>query len=534
MRSSFSQAVPAIVVAVLLAGCTSAPSPAPIVAPSSGPQASPSGLAAGSPTVTLAPNPTPASSAPTPEPPAGPSGWPYTLDDAEPIFGLDGTVYFLARDAAGAYQRVVGALNAAGHMKPGWPIEPRAGSDFGSLAVGPDGSVYMEERGGLAVGNVVHRLDALGRDLPGWPFDLPKDFTCPAGEPYNTDDPRTPAVDDPCYPPRLDIAANGVAYLTNHRATGPLLLAIHPSGTIVPGWPVVLDDQDWSQPQLGSDGSMYLVGRPTGTPTYHPTRGVIDNDAELWAIGPNGTQRSGWPVPVPNVRGFVIGPNGDVVVSSLIDDVGELCPNPRRTVFTVIGPDGRTRPGWPRGSTGHASSPVVGADGTIYYVSATAKVYAHDRAGEVKAGWPVAAPGATNGCGPERPHLAPDGTIHVVGDRVYARSADGGTPAGWPYRPAGDLIGPCIDSECVGEHVNPVFGPDGTVYVVTYRTGAAGVRAEVLAIDPRGQLKPGWPYRVPFDPKAIGLGLSIAPDGRLFVRGGDLLLALDPDGSISN
>jgi outer membrane protein assembly factor BamB len=528
MRSSFSRVVPAIVVTLLVAGCTSAPSPAPTL-PSrpSAPSGSPSTAAVASPIVTLAPNP-------TAEPPAGASGWPYTLDDADPVFGPDGTVYFLTRDAAGAYQRVAGALDTAGHVKPGWPMEAPSGSDFGSLTVGADGTVYMEERGGPTVGNLLHRFDALGRDLPGWPFDMPADFTCPDGAPYNTDDPRTPAVDDPCYPPRVDVAANGVAYLTNHRATGPLLLAIHPSGTIVPGWPVSLDDKDWSLPQLGPDGSVYLVGRPTGTPTYHPTRGVIDTDAKLWALGPNGTQRSGWPVPVPNIRGFLIGPNGDVVVSSLIDDVGELCSNPRRTVFTVIGPDGQIRPGWPRGSTGHASSPVVGADGTVYYVSATAKVYAHDRAGEVKSGWPLAVPGASNGCGPENPHLAPSGTVHVVGDEVYAASPDGGTPAGWPHRPAGELVAPCIDSECIGGHEAPVFGPDGTVYLLTYQTDAARVRAEVIAIDPRGQLKPGWPFRVPFDPKTAGVGVSVSPDGRIFVRGGDQLLALDPDGSISN
>ena len=167
-------------------------------------------------------------------------------------------------------------------------------------------------------------------------------------------------------------------------------------------------------------------------------------------------------------------------------------------------------------------------------MSATAKVYAHDRAGEVRAGWPVAAPGAAHGCGPERPHLAPDGTIYVVGDQLYGRSASGATPAGWPYRPAGDLIGPCIDSECFGDHVNPVFGPDSTVYLVTYRTEAAAVRAEVIAIDPAGRLKPGWPYRAPFDPKATGLDLSVSPDGRLFLRGGDRLLALDRDGSLAN
>ena len=58
---------------------------------------------------------------------------------------------------------------------------------------------------------------------------------------------------------------------------------------------------------------------------------MIDDDAQLWAFGANGRPRSGWPVPVPDIRRYQIGSQGDVVVWSLIDDVGELCHNPRRT-----------------------------------------------------------------------------------------------------------------------------------------------------------------------------------------------------------
>ncbi len=161
-----------------------------------------------------------------------------------------------------------------------------------------------------------------------------------------------------------------------------------------------------------------------------------------------------------------------MVTRALIDDVGELCSDPRRTLFTAIGVDGKTLPGWPRGSTGLASRPVVDADGNVYYVSATGNVYAHDRAGEVKAGWPVAVPGSANGCGPASPYLAPDGTIYVLGDHVEARSADGHARPGWPYRPDGLLTGSCsetgMDTDCVSYPHAPAFGPDGTVYLIVY------------------------------------------------------------------
>jgi len=52
-------------------------------------------------------------------------------------------------------------------------------------------------------------------------------------------------------------------------------------------------------------------------------------------------------------------------------------------------------------------------------------------------------------------------------------SPDGHSPSGWPYRPAGQLIGPCLDSECFGGHGAPAFGPDGTVYLVFYDPDSA-------------------------------------------------------------
>ena len=198
--------------------------------------------------------------------------------------------------------------------------------------------------------------------------------------------------------------------------------------------------------QVAPDGNLFAVRRPVGMPIFDPSRGMIDDDAQLWAFGSTGEARPGWPVPVPNINHYQVTPQGDVVVRSFIDDLGELCNNPRRTVFTVIGPDGRTRPGWPRGSRGYASSPAIGDDGTLYYVSATHRVYAHDRTGEVKDGWPVLVPGAAGGCGPPTPHIGRDGTIFVAGDALAALTPDGIALSGWPFRPAEQVSPPCLDS----------------------------------------------------------------------------------------
>ncbi len=515
MRSSFLRVTTTVIVGLLVAACAPAASPAPITTP---PPSVPPTTPATSATLTALPTTAPIA---TPEPSRAPTGWPYTvLGDSQPVFGPDGTIYILARDGQGEYQRIAIALDAAGHVKPGWPVEAPGGSFFGSLAVGPDGSAYINECGGPEIGCAVHRLGVDGRDLPGWPYKVPVDFACPAI--------------DQCYLSILDIEPSGGAYLTSGSPDGLGVIAIDARGDTMPGWPIVLDDYDWSDPQLGPEGTLFVIRRPIGTPTWDPSRGRIDENAELWAFGSNGKPRSGWPVPAPDIGRYLIGPQGDVVVWSLMNDIGELCSHPRRTVFTVLGPDGRTWPGWPRGSTGFASFPALGDDGTLYYVSATHKVYAHDRTGEIKNGWPVPVPGAADACGSRSPYVAPDGTIHVVGEEVSALTPDGRALAGWPYGPVATADAPCFDSECYGGPTATAIAPDGTVYVVVYQTESTGVRAEVVALDRQARLKPGWPYRVPFDANTVSVGASVSPDGRLIIRGGDQLLALDPDGRISD
>ena len=513
MRTAPSRVATTLVIGLLVAACAPAASPtASMAAGPTAPAASPVASAVPSAVITMAP-------AATPESSAAPSGWPYTVGDNETIFAPDGTTYFLTRDAQGEYQRIAVALDTAGHVKSGWPIEARADSYFGYLAVGSDGSVYLDECGGPESCEL-HRLGADGQDVTGWPFEVPDDFAC-----------RAPGQ---CSFGVL-VEPSGGVYLTQQGADEQRVIAIDPQGDMRPGWSLVLDDHAWSDMRVGPNGTLFAIRRPVGTPTFDPDQGVIDDDAQLWAFGSNGKPRAGWPVPAPDIRGYGFGPQGDVVIWSLIDDMGELCPGPRRTVFTVLEPDGATRSGWPRGSTGYASFPALGADGTLYYVSATHKVYAHDRTGEVKDGWPVLVPGAANGCGPGTPHVAPDGTVYVAGDELAALSPNGVALSGWPYRPATQVSPPCLDSECFGgPAVGGIIAPDGTPYVVVHQADPSGVRAEVIALDREGRIKAGWPYRVPFDANAITVWASASPDGRLFVRGGDQLLALDPDGRLAD
>ena len=79
------------------------------------------------------------------------SAWPVTFETGRqfaPAVASDGTIYLVTGDEDG--QLV--ALDRGGHVKPGWPIDEEPGADFGSPAVGPDGSVHVEECAGAKVG----------------------------------------------------------------------------------------------------------------------------------------------------------------------------------------------------------------------------------------------------------------------------------------------------------------------------------------------------------------------------------------------
>ncbi len=433
------------------------------------------------------------------------------------MFGPGGTAYLLAAppEAAGDDQRSLVAVDAAGRIMPGWPITEAVGSDFGELAAGPVGSLYVEECGARLVGCVLHRFGPDGVEPPGWPFDVPASSACLSGDQCSS---------------YLVIGSGGTAYLSSwHRTRRQTqLIAIDGDGRVMPGWLVAVDDPYGQRavPQLGADGTFFILSG-------------FDEPANAWttlsAFAPDGSPPLGWPVSLPAIAGFRVGPGGTVVVVSytpVADPSQEgLCANASRTVFTALGADGRTLPGWPRGSKGYASGPVIDAEGAVYYLSALGNVYAHDRSGVVKAGWPVSVPDVYPGCGFYGPYLGPDRTVYVLGAEVDAILPDG---SGWRYRPTDGFRWPCsvgFDTDCVPLPAAPAFSPDGTVYIAVPKSDSS----ELIALDHEGRVKPGWPYPLAVDPKTTPAPvLTVSPDRRLYVGLGDtMVLAIDPDGQMS-
>jgi len=188
------------------------------------------------------------------------------------------------------------------------------------------------------------------------------------------------------------------------------------------------------------------------------------------------------------LHGFAVAPDG-VVAWWYEGYRGEdIQINARRTVYTQIGQDGTVLAGWPRGSSGAASGPIVSDAGNLFYVSATGKVWGHDRRGEIIDGWPYQL------AYPVAPAFRPDGAlIFLEESRIVVLDGHGRSIGHWPYRVRGTLMAQGCDTPGFPEPLD-AMSPDGTLYIASWDDEA---RSSVVALHPDGSIEDGWPYLVP-------------------------------------
>lgn len=225
-----------------------------------------------------------------------------------------------------------------------------------------------------------------------------------------------------------------------------------------------------------------------------------------------------------------VGADGTVYVGSWDDNI------------YALNPDGSPKWQVPTGNFIFCS-PSIGSDGTVYVSSTDGYVYAVNPDGTIK--WRF----ESGGFGNSSPALAPDGTIYIgaYDNNLYAITSTGNLK--WKFN-----IGQSCDS-------SPAIGPDGTIYVGSdddllyaltpggtlkwvYVTGnvvtsAPAIGADgtiyigcqdnnVYAIDVKGNLK--WSYPTG---NQIWSSPCIGPDGTIYVGSTDNnLYALTPQGAL--
>lgn len=316
--------------------------------------------------------------------PDGALKWKYTTGLRRPIrgspaIGPDGTIYFVVEVGTSEippppkYEELV-AVSAAGEYKWKSKITEDSILEIGCLtpAIGADGTIYVNGSGTYAfnpdgtlkwriAGNVVH---------------------------------SSPAV-----------AADGTIIAAFEAAGGTVtgLQAIKPDGTLKWSYPpfayfIV------SSPVLGSDGTIYIGAKESGT----------SNQRVMLAITSTGTLE--WK--------YVATTEGDIRGSAAVDSDGTIyfgTTHAAQNHIYALKPDGSLK--WKYntyqdvlGSYGHDlySSPAIGADGLIYFFSEYGYIYAFNRDGTIN--WKDATiSNNTMSYVWSSPAIAGDGTLYVGG-----------------------------------------------------------------------------------------------------------------------
>ena len=356
----------------------------------------------------------------------------------------------------------------------------------------------------------IHRTDDSGGEAVGWPV----------------------TVDGPCFD--LRTGPDGIAYVGCSPAAGAMLHVLDLEGRPVDGWPVqvpgAIPSVGWndfsigcgsgrSAIELGSDGSVYVAISTAAAASVH-------------VFNPDGRPRDGWPQTIPGdapgqdgfggdgCRGFAL-LDDDGVVAWGYDGVEEAIElRADRTEFTSWSVDGQLRPGWPQGSTGAASGPLLDSDGGITYVSATGKVWSHDDAGKIRPGWPYQLDHAAP------PFAARDGRVVAIEeteesvDRLVMLGRDGKPVGGSPIDLPSKVETACIfgDTPCAGI-VFPAFADDGTIYLALASPrgdDATDQGGAIIALDPDGRVVDGWPVQLA--PRTHALELSVDVEDRLVAK----------------
>ena len=338
-------------------------------------------------------------------------------------------------------------------------------------------------------------------------------------------------VDGPC--PVLRTGVTGLGYVGCSTAEGVTVHVLDLQAREVAGWPMrlpgTLASVSWndfsivcgigrSAVQVAVDGAVHVA---------------ISRGPQAWlhVVEADGTPRAGWPQAIPGdapgpdgsggdgCRGIAIGDDDTVFAWGYEDIEMGMELTARRTEFTSWSPDGAVRPGWPRGSVGAASGPVVDAEGGLTYVTAAGRVWRHDARGEIRPGWPYQLPR------PTPPYIAPDGRIAlVVGepegrDLLVLLDLAGRPVTGGPIELPAPVETRCVfgDVPCAGM-TGPAFADDGTTYLsLGSPSDEDDAGGSIVAIDREGRIVDGWP--VDLGPRTHLIDLAVDAVGRLVGRG---------------
>jgi outer membrane protein assembly factor BamB len=299
------------------------------------------------------------------------------------------------------------------------------------------------------------------------------------------------------------IGADGTIYIASHDG---YLYAVNPDGS--EKWRFSAGEQFWDSNYGGQYKSMMATPAIDDAGTVY----VYSSDHHLIAVNSDGTEK--WRFKIVWLPDFwsspVIGADGTIYIGSARDDETDFIAG-----LYAINPDGTLK--WIHDEgTGVTTPPAIGSDGTIYIGAATpsqdkskddtGKILAISPEGEQMWRFDVElwVEGAST--------VGPDGNIYSVtkeGD-IYAISPQGEEI--WKFS-TGD-----------GVSASPAIGSDGTIYVGSWD-------CYFYAIDSYGEQK--WSYKTPDTFEGISSPAAIGSDGTIYVGSNSgWFYAFNPNGTL--
>lgn len=257
----------------------------------------------------------------------------------------------------------------------------------------------------------------------------------------------------------------------------------------------------------------------TAAPAIAPLSGDSDDmvwlgdDGEVHLLGPDGTERPGWPVAATGIP----------VRCAILADPGLVMVATDRNVIHLFGTDGDPVEGWPVSVSeypeGLAAYADLGDPLLIAASTAGGRVYAWDSGGGALEGWPVEAPGGAPVSPPLVCDFDRDGTVEVAvlcGGMLSCFSSVGAMEPGFPVQTGSEPMG-----------APWLCDPDSDGMIDIGIETASGIEIHEAS----GALLLDWPEVYEGDPSegwsqsASGCGGSgfvahFSRDGRLFLRSG--------------
>jgi hypothetical protein len=268
-------------------------------------------------------------------------------------------------------------------------------------------------------------------------------------------------------------------------------LEIDTSGKSHPTFLVRPDGRFADPAAFGSDGTIYAVD-------WSDTTSKL-----VYAFGPDGSARSGWPVAVDDFS-MLAGPSGTLYAV-------------RNGELVILGSDGRVR-GASSGATQRAclNDAVVRPDGSMVSICTddagqTTRLSVFDAEAQLVSSeptnWQSLTMGGDGMVVAYRYAEGPSLSLAVLG-------ANGHAASGWPITVDG-LVS------------SPVIGEDGTIYLVSSATASAP--GKLMALLPNAETKAGWPFSLPAGRQTMvdGCNEPLPPADLLLGRDGTAYLTVD-------